>query len=126
MNITLPPCQDRTDTFSLQYLPECFKGQVTLKDIPSRARTPLYPVLHQHRDKNSTVKELILPMWYFSLFYLSLSEVKECILQHRYMLTQVYKDQSLFIFKSSILQHLFFHTLTAKVICLNLVFLVCS
>lgn len=58
----LPPCQDRTDTFSLQYLPKCFKGQVTLKEIPSRVRTPLYPVLHQHTDKTTTVKELILPM----------------------------------------------------------------
>lgn len=87
----LPPCQDRTDTLSLQYLPKCFKGQVTLKKIPSRTRTRLYPVLHQHRDKNTTVKELILPMWYFSLFYLSLSEVKECFLQHRCMLTLVYK-----------------------------------
>lgn len=118
----LPPCHDRTDTFSLQYFPKCFKGQVTLREIPSRARTSLYPALHQHRDKNTTVKELILPVWDFSLFYLSLSECN--------FAAQVYANPGLQGLKPFYLQiihstkFVFPHTL--KVICLSLGILVCS
>lgn len=58
----LPTCQFKTDTFTLQYLPKCFKR---LKEIPSRAGIPLHSVLHQHGDNNTTMKELNLPVWIF-------------------------------------------------------------
>lgn len=67
----LPTCQFKTDTFTLQYLPICFKR---LKEIPSRARIPLHPVPHQHGDSNTTVKELNLRV---CVFFFILPQLKQ-------------------------------------------------